>query len=255
MPDNAQGRRLNLPSLSLPLRVLFTSYLLVTGVGLLMAVAQIMLTHGKADGQPGLSVDDVVYSYYGDRDGSVLEAKLDGSMKDKAPPQVRARIVRWVRDGASEEQWNAEIGGLVATNCTRCHSPATGLPDFTRYEVIKQRAQIDEGKPIDALARVSHIHLFGISFIWFFVGLIFSLSVRLPSWVKGVAIALPFAFLIADVLGWWMTKWTPGFAWLTIIGGAGANAATGFMLLASLYQMWVMPRKGERFDESPWFRV
>jgi hypothetical protein len=30
-----------------------------------MAGAQIMLTHGQSDGKPGLSIDDVVYSYYG----------------------------------------------------------------------------------------------------------------------------------------------------------------------------------------------
>jgi hypothetical protein len=49
-----------------------------------MAGAQIILTHGMADGKLGVSVDDIVYSYYGNRSGSKLEAKLNGSMKDKA---------------------------------------------------------------------------------------------------------------------------------------------------------------------------
>jgi len=55
-----------------------------------MAGAQILLTHGMADGKLGLSMDDIVYSYYGN---SRLEAKLNGSMKDKAPEDVRAKLI------------------------------------------------------------------------------------------------------------------------------------------------------------------
>lgn len=72
---------LNLPSLSLSVRALFTGYLLVAGLGLLMAGVQIMLTHGMADGKFGLSVNDIVYSYYGNRTGSKLESKLNGSIE------------------------------------------------------------------------------------------------------------------------------------------------------------------------------
>ena len=45
------------------LRALFTGYLLVIGIGLLMSFAQILLTDGMADGGVGLSVNDIVYSY------------------------------------------------------------------------------------------------------------------------------------------------------------------------------------------------
>ena len=74
----------SLPTLKLSVKVLFTGYLLVMGVGILMAVGQILLTHGMADGKFGISVDDIVYSYHGNRNSSKLEVKLNGSMKDKA---------------------------------------------------------------------------------------------------------------------------------------------------------------------------
>ena len=45
-----------------PFKVLYTSYLVVIGFGLIMAFLQILLTHGMADGKFGLSVDDIVYS-------------------------------------------------------------------------------------------------------------------------------------------------------------------------------------------------
>ena len=66
-------------------KVLFTGFLLVIGVGLLMAGAQIMLTHGMADGKAGLSINDIIYSYHGNRSGSKLESMLNGQMKAMAP--------------------------------------------------------------------------------------------------------------------------------------------------------------------------
>ncbi len=84
---------LNLPSLPAPVKVLFSGYLLAIGLGLCMAGLQIMLTHGMADGKPGLSLDDIVYSYYGDRSGSKLESKLNGSMKEMGTPEARLDII------------------------------------------------------------------------------------------------------------------------------------------------------------------
>ncbi|HHT00869.1 MAG TPA: elongation factor-1 alpha, partial [Thiomicrospira sp.] len=100
---------LNLPSLSLPIKALFTGYIFVVGLGLMMAGAQIMLTHGMADGKFGLSVDDIVYSYYGNRTGSKLESKLNGSMKDKATPEENLTLIKWARTGADEAQWKSTI--------------------------------------------------------------------------------------------------------------------------------------------------
>ena len=58
-----------LATLSLRHKVLFTGFLLVIGVGLMMAGMQIMLTHGMSDGKAGLSINDIVYSYYGNQIG------------------------------------------------------------------------------------------------------------------------------------------------------------------------------------------
>jgi hypothetical protein len=243
---------MNLPGLRLPLKVLCTGYLIVAGVGLAMSGAQILLTHGMADGHFGLSVDDIVYSYYGNRGNSRLEAKLNGTMKDKASTEVRVDIIRWVRQGSPETEWNSKISQHFATNCMKCHGAIPGLPRFTNYEEVKPVAQIDEGASVSSLTRVSHIHLFGIAFIFFFICLIFSLAIGLPSWLKALAIGFPFAFLVVDILSWWMTKWYPGFAWFTIIGGVGYNLSAIFMLGTSLFQMWVMPRGGRTFDENPW---
>ena len=91
-----------------PIKVLFTGYLCTVGIGYLFALIQILFTHGMADGKFGLSVDDIVYSYYGNRSGTVLEQKLNGSMKENAPEQERFKIMEWVRDGADINDYKAD---------------------------------------------------------------------------------------------------------------------------------------------------
>ncbi|HEY5994795.1 MAG TPA: elongation factor-1 alpha [Gallionellaceae bacterium] len=236
---------LNLPNLPTSLKVLFAGYLLATGLGLSLAGLQIMLTHGMADGKPGLSIDDIVYSYYGDRTGSKLESKLNGSMKDMGTAEARLDIIKWVRNGAPEADWGPHYQAVFQENCVPCHSTVPGIPDFTKLEEVKKAAKINEGASVQSLTRVSHIHMFGISFIFFFMGLIFSLAVGIPKWLKLAAIATPFAFLILDILSWWLTKWDPFFAWFTMIGGFGYSVASTFMWVTSMYQMLILSRNGK----------
>ena len=230
---------LTLGTLSLTYRVLFTGFLLVVGLGLCMAGAQIMLTHGKADGKPGLSMDDIVYSYYGNRSGSKLEAALTGKMKDKSPGDVNITLIKWVRDEAPVAQWNT-VGPLLEKHCAKCHDAESGLPEVSKLEVAISLAETDHGASIASLTRVSHIHLFGISFIFLFVGAIFGLAEFNQFW-KLILISTPFAFLVLDVASWWLTKFWPSCAWLTMIGGLGYSLAAMVMFATSFAQMW-LPR-------------
>ncbi len=234
MKDN-----LTLGKLSLTYRVLFTGFLLVIGTGLLMAGAQIMLTHGMADGKPGLSMNDIVYSYYGNRSGSKLEASLTGKMKSKAPEDVNFTLIEWVRDDAPVGQWD-KVGPLLEKYCASCHDAESGLPEVSKQEVALSLAEIDRGASITTLTRVSHIHLFGIGFIFLFVGWIFGMAEFNQCW-KLVLISTPFAFLILDIASWWLTKFWPGCAWFTMIGGFGYSLASTVMIATSLAQMW-LPR-------------
>jgi len=241
---------LNLPNLPTPVKVLFSGYLLAIGLGLCMAGLQIMLTHGMADGKPGLSLDDIVYSYYGNRSGSMLESKLKGSMNGMGTPEARLDIIKWVRNGTPEAEWESHFKDTFKQNCVHCHGSIPGIADFSKYEEVKKVAKIDEGASIQTLTRSSHIHLFGISFIFFFVGFIFSFAVGIPKWLKISAIATPFAFLIVDVFSWWLTKWNPNFAWLTLIGGFGYSVAATIMWFISIYQIFILSRNGKIYGNA-----
>ncbi len=231
----------DLQNLALPVKALFTGYLLVIGVGLLMAGGQILMTHGMADGKFGLSVDDIVYSYYGDRNGSKLEAKLNGSMRENAPGEARLVLIKWARAGAPEDEWQTTIKPITDQYCVVCHANIPGLPNVGKRDVMLKVAVVDQGMSISTLTRVSHIHLFGIAFIFFFVGLIFNFASGFSPVVKALLIFTPFAFLLVDVASWWLTKMNPNFAWLVIVGGLGYSLASTIMIFTALYQMWVLP--------------
>ncbi len=204
--------KMSLSRQDMALKSLFTGYLMVVAIGYMMALVQIQFTHGMADGEIGLSINDIVYSYYGKRSGSVIETKLNGSMKEMVSEQNRLKITNWIHKGANKDDYyDSGIHQIINENCVKCHGPASSmnLPDFTQFDLIVKRAKTDTGASFASLARVSHIHLFGIAFIFMFVGLIFSLTTSVPIRLKATVIAMPYVFLVLDISSWWLTKTKP----------------------------------------------
>lgn len=223
-----------------PIKVLFTGYLCTVGIGYFFALLQILFTHGMADGQFGLSIDDIVYSYYGNRSGTVLENQLNGAMKANASAEERFDIIEWVRKGADEDDYEKDgIKKIIEERCVMCHNESASIPNFNDFAKLKALTTEDEGATFSSLTRVSHIHLFGISFIFMFVGLIFSFAETTTTEYKCIAIGMPYAFLIADILSWWLTKIHPMFAWLVIFAGMGMGVSFIFMWATSILEMWL----------------
>jgi hypothetical protein len=233
----------SLKNLDIPVKVLFTGYLSTVAVGYLVALIQILFTHGMADGKFGLSIDDIVYSYYGNRSGTVLETKLNGSMKENASEQERFVIMQWVRDGADQDEF-AESGvqKIIQERCVMCHNKDAAIPDLSDFKVLKEFTKEDEGATFGSLTRVSHIHLFGISFIFMFVGLIFSFAETSTIKYKSIAIGMPYLFLLVDIISWWLTKLNPMFAWLVVFAGAGMAGSFAFMWVVSVLEMWLFDK-------------
>ena len=77
----------------------------------------------------------------------------------------------------------------------------------------------DTGADIFTLVRVSHIHLFGVTFIFFLMGLIFGHAYVRPVWLKCTLMALPFACIATDISSWYMVKVFHPFAFLTMAAG------------------------------------
>jgi hypothetical protein len=89
-----------------------------------------------------------------------------------------------------------------------------------------------------ALARVSHVHLFGMSFIFLLTGLIFALT-EIHKRLRLVIVILPFIAIWLDIGSWWFTKYEPVFAYTVIIGGILMGLALAAQILISLWEMWL----------------
>jgi hypothetical protein len=98
--------------------------------------------------------------------------------------------------------------------------------------------ETDTGTGVFTLVRVSHIHLFGITFIFFMMGTIFSHAYVRPVWFKCAVMAMPFIGLVADVSSWYFTKLYNPFAWVVMIAGGIIGLSFAFMWFVSMYQMW-----------------
>ena len=93
-----------------------------------------------------------------------------------------------------------KVAPILNRDCVLCHTPSINpsLPDLTHYATVSEVAHAG-GATIPTLVRVSHIHLFGIAFILFFIGKIFLLC-DLNVYVKRVAVVIPFAAMLLDVV-------------------------------------------------------
>jgi len=186
-----------------------------------------------------LSYQDVVIAYAGSGKGSRIEAALRGPMSAMLPAEESSRLVTWVQEGASRAAYEQEIRPVLDKRCMTCHDGSNPhLANLDGYDNIKKVTERDTGTDVFTLVRVSHIHLFGLTFIFFIVGLIFSHAYVRPVWFKCTVVALPFVCVAIDVGSWYMVKVYHPFAWLTMASGALMAMSFAFMWVVSMYQMW-----------------
>ena len=225
--------------LPISMRTLFTGALLVVGLGYLFAALYVFAAHSGADGKPGLSVDDIKITYSGSTETSALESALRGPMSGMLPQQDLESLMDWIRAGADKRNYTASIETIVEINCLSCHDGSNPhLSNLDGFENIQKVVAQNTGADLFTLVRVSHIHLFGLTFIFFIVGFIFSHSFVRPLWLKSLIIAIPFVGVIADVLGWYVTKVFTPFAWVVLIAGVFNGLSFAVMWVVSMYQMW-----------------
>lgn len=230
---------MTLRTLPAPLRVLFTCFLLTMGLGYLAAAVLLFLGTLDPHQRMGMGpVRAVAAKYYGERDRSRLESALRGTMSGRASAGERDEVVRWLRAGAPREEFE-KVKPVFERNCVACHSPKSGLPvpPLTSFEEVKKLADVDTGPTLADLARVSHIHLFGISFIFLLTGGIFALSETAPR-RRALVLALPYLTIWADIGAWWVTKYLPPFAWVVVLSGAVMGLALAAQIFIPLWEMW-----------------
>lgn len=226
---------------SLSERLLFTCYLLLIGSAYLMAMYYLYTSHQGHDGKPGVSIEDVADTYYGNRSGTRLEAAIRGPMAAYIQTEDRHIIVEWLKNGTPKKDYSTVIHPILSKTCLNCHTPTSGmgLPDLSTYSGIHEVAKVDTGESIHTLVKLSHIHLFGIGLVLFVLGYIFILTI-LPGWIKYPLIVMPFLAIFTDILSWFLTKWDPIYAYTVVIAGALLGISLSLQILISLYQIWFL---------------
>ena len=230
---------LHFQELPISRRVLYTGTLLVLGMGYLFGLIYVYASDSGRDGVPGLSVRDIVIAYSGTTEGTRLEAALRGPMGNMVGPADLASMVGWVQDGAERSSYEARIRPIIEQNCLSCHDGSNPhLSNLDGFDNMQSVVEHDTGADVFTLVRVSHIHLFGVTFIFFVTGLIFSHAFLRPLWLKSLIMVMPFACIAADVLSWYFTKLVSGFAWVVLFAGALMALSFAIMWVVSMWQMW-----------------
>ena len=222
------------------MRVLYTAALLVLGLAYLLAGIYLFHTYSGKDGNPlTLSYNDIVITYSGSGKDSRLESALRGPMRSMLPAEEIIPIVAWVQEGADRPRYEKEIKPTLDKRCMTCHDGSNPhLANFSGYDNVKKMTERDTGTGIFTLVRVSHIHLFGLTFAFFIMGIIFSHAYVRPVWFKCAVVVTPFICLTLDISSWYFTKLYHPFAWVVIIAGAVMAMSFTYMWVVSMYQLW-----------------
>lgn len=236
--------RITLRILPIPLKVLAMMFLLTMGLGYLFGLTYLYLIDVEPHTKHGMGlVAAVIMKYYGQRDTTKLEAALRGPMTEYVTDAQRTQVIRWIRAGAAETDF-VKVLPILKQACGDCHSASsgTGLPALTSYAEVVRYTDVDFGQSIKSLVRVSHIHLFGMSFIFLLTSLIFIFS-EIPASVQTSLVTIPFLAIWLDIGSWWFTKHAPIFAYIVIGGGVLMGLSLALQIGISLYEMWFLGEK------------
>lgn len=230
---------MTLKTLPLPVKVLFTCFLLTVGIGYLFAILYLFLVDIEPHTKSNIGmVQAVIIKYYGRRGATRLEAALDGKMGENITPAQKQQIVKWIQKGTAASDF-VSVQSIFLNHCTICHSKESGMPipPLTTFEEVAAYAQADMGQSVKSLVRVSHIHLFGMSFIFILTSWIFVLSEISIKW-RALLVAIPFVAIWMDIGSWWFTKFEPFFAYTVIAGGVLMGLSLVAQIIISLWEIW-----------------
>jgi len=227
--------------LPISMRIVYTAALCILGMGYLFGMLYLVHVYSGRDGNSKtLSYEDLVIAYSGSGKGSKLESALRGPMSSMLPVEEASALVSWAQQGAERNTYETFIRPTIEKRCMSCHDGSNPhLANLGGYDNIKKVTEQDTGTGFFTLVRVSHIHLFGMTFIFFIVGTIFSHAYVRPLWFKYLIMGLPLGAEAIDISSWYLVKIYHPFAWVTMAAGALMGVSFAMMWFISMYQMWI----------------
>ena len=122
------------------------------------------------------------------------------------------------------------------------HIGSNGSPVLSVHDIAA--TYYGPGVGYVTLLSLAHIHMMGLSTVFFVVGYIFVHSSFPTRWKAALAV-LPFVAFLLDVSGWFLTKLDYEWVYLVILGGGTFVLSVATMILLSLWDIWVRPHVQE----------
>ncbi|MBN2223666.1 MAG: hypothetical protein JW765_03230 [Deltaproteobacteria bacterium] len=230
-----------LVKLGIPAKLLITVFLCVMGLGYIFAIFTIYISHENADAKPGLSMNDIVITYYGNREGTAMEDKSLGSMATYfSSDGDKNAVIEWIRAGAEVASYDETVAPILKKSCTMCHSKdgtESGSP-LTAYDEVMKYVTVSTGVSPGRLGTLSHTHLISHGVMFFLLSLVFIATTVGDRW-KILLVLMAYAGIVIDVFSWWLAKTAAAFAYFSVIGGALLGIAFLFFFFVPLWEMWV----------------
>lgn len=221
-------------------KIAITAFLILAGISHLFGFLNIYFTYSPIDEQKGLSIKDIQYSFYGKREGTLLEKSIVGSMKEYfADDNEYNTIKQWIQEGAKEENF-PPVKEVFENSCIMCHSkddPSAGV-SLESFEDVQKTLKQDTGKPVSRLISLSHTHLFGIITTLFILAFIFSF-IKFSQGLKSFVFSLAFFAAAFDIGSWWLAKLGPALAGFVLLAGILVALSFALLILLPLYEMWI----------------
>ena len=230
-----------LVKLGIPAKLLITVFLCVMGLGYIFALFTIYISHENADSKPGLSMDDIVITYYGNREGTALEDKSLGSMATYFSSDIdKYAVIDWIRAGAEAAPYEETVAPIMKKSCAMCHSKDGTEPNspLTTYDEVMKYVTVSTGVSPSRLGSLSHTHLISHGVMFFLLSLIFLATTVSDRW-KVLLILTAYAGITMDVFSWWLAKTAEAFAYFSVIGGALLGISFLFFFFVPVWEMWL----------------
>jgi len=220
-------------------RLLFLVTVVCLSVGFVFNLTQIWESHSGEGGIFGISAESIRMNYYGKRDASILESKLKTTMSGFVTSTEKEDIIKWIRTGADEANYDSEIKPVIERNCMVCHG-AESFRSLSSYKEMKEVTNINQGMGFKTLVRVSHIHLNGMTFLFFISGFITCFA-RIGSkklkWIKWIVIIAPMIAMFCDIMSWNLAREYENGVYIIIVSGMVMTAAFFTQMSISSYQI------------------
>jgi len=233
--------------------------------GLVASAAYVHVHHAKRDGQPGLSMTDLVGSYHGiDAPAQLLQTLQRGHPEppNELEPAERDALLDWLRsDRIAQNYDNLDLGDfapaeIIVFNCLDCHARrvaetheiARSVP-LDYWDDVSRLAfplKIDP-PPMEILIVTTHTHALSLATI----SIATMLLLLMTSWPRrlvGFLIGTTGIALLLDISSWWLARLDATFVYLIVVAGGVYLLVTAVAQLAILGDL-MMP-KTKRPSES-----